>query len=591
MKKLLLPGILYLFLCFYSIIQAGAQDPINITYPFNWTGGGFITVEEHPAGGYMALGWSNTWDKGPKIYLTRISAKGDTLGSRKYSSLKMATRWAVDMAISKNSDSYYILTGSAMDANGGRSYNSVMKVNLASDSLWQIDITGIAEWSKAHMKDIQSTLDGGCIASSGSYNSGQITKLSKDGVIEWNYSPAIGSNWQNVAQAPDNNYFATGNFTAYEWKADRYGYWSAGLSVAKISPTGNKVWEKNFFTGYNDAGDSIRSVGNDVLPMDDGGCLVTGYLSAPKWKAAFLMRLDKDGNSLWMKKYYNDPTQQAQAYRIVKAGDNFLVHMIQNTGFTTALATLNKINQQGEIIWSQHGYNYWIYMNKQQANGDILWSGGRDASGFFVRTTPDGMFLPPALRQPWDNSLDVSAPSTLNWWRADQQAYKYQVQLSEDKNFTNPTVYSYTVNEGENADPYYLYNVEISSLKSKISYYWRVRSQGVEGGYGVWSSPQTFTSTIKTGINDVGLSELGLIVYPNPASSAINVSFVLKKAYAVSFSVYNSAGQLVLLKNIETLKPGKNEINVNVSHLQNGIYMCILNDGLTATSKKLLINR
>jgi hypothetical protein len=587
MKKIILPVIVLLILCFYSIIQVVAQDPINISYCYDWTGSGIITVEEHPSGGYMALGWSHTWDKGDKMYLTRISDKGDTLGSRVYSRGANANRWASDMAIGKNSDCFYILTGSAK---GEAQYSSVLKVNLGGDSLWQVDITGIFQWSAAHMKDIISTIDKGCLASSGSYNSGQITKLNKDGVIEWNfYSAESGTNWNNIAQAKDSTYFATGGF------AKNYCY---KLSVVKIGLNGKPLWEKNLFSGYNDKGDSICSAGNDVLPLDDGGCLVTGYLRGPSWKAAFLMRLDKNGNSVWMKKYYSDPNQQAQAYRIIKAGDNYLVNMVQNTGYTSAFSTLNKINQKGEIIWSQHGYAYWTYMNKQQANGDILWSGSNDTYGYFIRTTPDGMFQPPVLKQPWDKSENVAAPVTLNWWKPNQQAYNYEVQLSEDKTFSNPTEYKYPLKNGEYIDtitgniaPFYYYNVEITNLKSKTLYYWRVRAQGVEDGYGVWSNPQTFISMEKTGISDIGSSELVLNIYPNPASSTINVSFDLKTSDAVSFLIYNSVGQLVFNKNIETFKSGKNEINLNVSHLQNGIYICILNDGLITSSKKLLINR
>jgi len=55
-----------------------AQTPFNCTIGLGFTSGGIIKAEPHPQGGFLALGYGNTYDQGSKTILIRISEEGDT---------------------------------------------------------------------------------------------------------------------------------------------------------------------------------------------------------------------------------------------------------------------------------------------------------------------------------------------------------------------------------------------------------------------------------------------------------------------------------------------------------------------------------
>ncbi len=90
-----------------------------------------------------------------------------------------------------------------------------------------------------------------------------------------------------------------------------------------------------------------------------------------------------------------------------------------------------------------------------------------------------------------------------------------------------------------------------------------------------------------TAISSVKTSEQGFRVYPNPASSTVNIYFSLnsneKKA---KFSIYNVLGKEIYQSQISNLK---SQILIDVSSFESGIYFCRFNNSEGVFTKKLTV--
>ena len=85
-----------------------------------------------------------------------------------------------------------------------------------------------------------------------------------------------------------------------------------------------------------------------------------------------------------------------------------------------------------------------------------------------------------------------------------------------------------------------------------------------------------------TGIDDAATAE-GVTIYPNPASEFVNIKFN-STSKNNSIKIFDATGRLV--KNMENVKSGENTINV--SELENGLYLINVNDGRSSVTKRIV---
>lgn len=76
---------------------------------------------------------------------------------------------------------------------------------------------------------------------------------------------------------------------------------------------------------------------------------------------------------------------------------------------------------------------------------------------------------------------------------------------------------------------------------------------------------------------------------PNPSNQSTNIQFTTLKSEKVLFGITNLLGELILNKNVSS-KIGLNSIQVNTSHLSNGIYLYSISNGETRSTKRLIVN-
>jgi len=93
----------------------------------------------------------------------------------------------------------------------------------------------------------------------------------------------------------------------------------------------------------------------------------------------------------------------------------------------------------------------------------------------------------------------------------------------------------------------------------------------------------------------IGIAELSsagnfnFSLFPNPATSQINLTYHLEKQSAVVVSIHDLAGkQLLELKN-GTMEAGEQNFTANISNLIKGIYFITLNIDGNTSSKKLIV--
>ena len=98
--------------------------------------------------------------------------------------------------------------------------------------------------------------------------------------------------------------------------------------------------------------------------------------------------------------------------------------------------------------------------------------------------------------------------------------------------------------------------------------------------------------------NPESLSENnGLItVYPNPVIDKTNIEFYLNTKSDVAIEIYNQQGILINSIVNARFSPGKHTIKWNITSLNhqempNGIYYCVLKNGVISVSKKFIIMR
>jgi len=184
------------------------------------------------------------------------------------------------------------------------------------------------------------------------------------------------------------------------------------------------------------------------------------------------------------------------------------------------------------------------------------------------------------LETPADTATDVKL-SPLLTWKALSGIAGYQVQFNDTSTFVEP-MFSSIVPVAENS-----YIVPIV-LEKDVEYFWRVRAVNNLDTSG-WSAIWSFTTMPPVGIDEPGLSGQ-LNIYPNPAENTIHIQLKDKLDHSLWLTITDLVGKKVFEKELLHDSGNKN-LPVDVSFLQNGIYILRIADKESTFSKKLIIRR
>lgn len=95
-------------------------------------------------------------------------------------------------------------------------------------------------------------------------------------------------------------------------------------------------------------------------------------------------------------------------------------------------------------------------------------------------------------------------------------------------------------------------------------------------------------SNLTIGLSEITKDEMETAVFPNPASENVMISIKMEKSEMLQVSLYNTIGGLVKEKTSSAVE-GSNEIPLDLTGLNKGLYILNIKVGNSSTSKKLIV--
>ena len=333
------------------------QFVFNKTYQSNFANSNNFTRANY----VMSTSDSNFLVVGAGKSLSKMSAiKLNKFGDTTWSFIADFFNGAVDVLISsfESYDGNYIVGGFSGDPILLQSHADLIKLNKnTGDTIWVRKI-GLPDRSE-RCYSVKETPDHGFIFSGLRYNLdslGQTTdcdiylvKTDSLGIPQWEQTYG-GSNldWSASMQIADDGGFMLFG-TTYS-----YGIGTYNMYLVKTDSIGNFLWQKTY-------GGSLNDYGTSICKLNDGNYALAGltYLSTDS-TAAFILKIDPDGNEIWQKKMKGikkrqefTGVKQLASGEIVACGD-MKSDDIDNRFF----GVLYKINEtNGDEIWKKQ-YDY-----------------------------------------------------------------------------------------------------------------------------------------------------------------------------------------------------------------------------------------
>jgi hypothetical protein len=353
MSKILFCLAIYILIVSSINGQTYFSKLLDKPYPFIGVVWGSI---ETPDSGFILMHTSfDIFQDTNKINIVKINKIGNVVWEKSYGLEGTAHE---QYEIIRTKDSCYVFCGAEQK---DLIYSSMLfKINEQGDSIWMKTYNSgfylgyfgkVIETSNADLISIggydKTPPDG-----SDPWRQIYIVKTDKDGNMLWqkNYgSQELNDNGRDIVETLDKGFICSG-YVGYPYLTN--DYFVQGIAM-KIDSLGNLKWTKNYYSPeYNQAFIEI----NKTL---DGNYLLSGessnnryvLTSDPNGTGGILLKIDKDGNTIWFKRY-NDEISDTGCYDFVELPDSSFV----TVGFNhqpTEKSSIIKFNSQGEIIWMQ----------------------------------------------------------------------------------------------------------------------------------------------------------------------------------------------------------------------------------------------
>jgi len=224
-----------------------------------------------------------------------------------------------------------------------------------------------------------------------------------------------------------------------------------------------------------------------------------------------------------------------------------------------------------KYIPSENRYDIAGFYNLQSTNSNHF-------TPFTINSTSDYRISPSVAFNPYSSKFMVTYYDSTN------QKLPF---LQHDFNMTNPGNWE-VVSQGYNDSS------NLSSPQPKVVY-----NPSQKQGMNVWSSEGQASNGIAmfdaqyltTGIssNDLQGNDLKVQIYPNPCTSAFNISFCLGGSEHVTIALYDIYGQSMGTITDHIFSSGTHVLNNNVTGIAPGAYVVKVKIGKTNKSYKLIV--
>ncbi len=231
----------------------------------------------------------------------------------------------------------------------------------------------------------------------------------------------------------------------------------------------------------------------------------------------------------------------------------------------TATITPTSLNSSGSVILTLNGIdtlNFGDYQIRVTATGS---SQTVNLYPILHITNPQPAGVTPVF--PADGAVEQPVNIIFSWEDAGMDAEQYIFQLATDPGFTN------LVTQRTSATT----TADVRNLNGNTEYFWRVKATNT-CGEGVYGEVFSFTTEALVGIDENSID--GLVVYPNPARSILNVEATTQLE---SVEIINVLGQSLL-----KLPVNGDSIQINTENLRAGNYFIKITTENMVTLKRVI---
>ena len=182
--------------------------------------------------------------------------------------------------------------------------------------------------------------------------------------------------------------------------------------------------------------------------------------------------------------------------------------------------------------------------------------------------------------------IDVFEPtqSVIDHW----PRYSSSVGVSAANPITGETWFTYTPTINQN----------VASITT-TTFCWHINTTITGQSVNTWipTTPSQLNTAYSLHVHDsaeFGVDEVevdnGFSIYPNPTYNYITMDFDLEENVEANLIIYNAIGVVVAKHSMDGLAKGKHTIDVNLSHLSSGLYVCKLSLGAQIITNRIIKN-
>jgi len=445
-----------------------------------------------------------------------------------------------------------------------------------------------------------------------------IVRTDKEGNVLWNriYPPdSITENsGTSIITLSNDNYLITGDYIEHDGSSSTRT--NRDVYLIKINGSGDTIWTKRFGLGIGTAANPDFESANKVIQTSDSGFALFGYssnFSGGKWQM-YLIKTDSSGNKQWEKNYGGTEHDGGMDILQLPDGGYFLVGYTDSYGIGTRnwylVRTDNIGNQQWQKTYGTIDYNVAGCIISTE-NSSYLISGGMfvsstDAQGAIVKIDSLGSIM-------WEkryggNKVDsfeqliknqdgsIIAVGASRSFSSDGKDDGWAIKTDSAGSLIWERVYS-----KDNGINDYFYDIKSTSDNGFVLCgQTRDNSNGTyQNGWLVKTdclgcdSLLCYYPASCDVLNEVEVAviknEEKFVVFPNPTSSYLNISYSINTESNSELRMYDVFGKLV---KVQTIQTASGELSIDLSELSSGIYQIILsNENQLKVKSKVVLNK
>jgi len=288
------------------------------------------------------------------VRLVKTNFLGDTIFTRKYPTVFWGEGYSVEQTI----DSGYIITGSIGNPDTmmeGSSDIIVIKTNSLGDTLWtktwglipdtiSISNEGIGDIGYS----VRQTIDSGYIVA-GMYNysinytgifppTAFLYKFSSTGDSVWSKTYDSMSVAKSVIQTYNGDYVFTGCIVISPFS---YVY------VVRTNQTGDTLWTRKLNFGFQNVD------GEEIIQTDDSSFVITGTINNGSNSNLLLCKINNNGQVIWSKIYDNGCYQNDYGFSVDECTDGGLI-VTGGAGCSIFNIWLLRTDKDGDTLWTKN---------------------------------------------------------------------------------------------------------------------------------------------------------------------------------------------------------------------------------------------